>query len=510
MIRIGAGGVRRRAARAAFWIGLVCWLAAAWAGAGHAAELGREAFRRELVVVVPEDAVSSDPARFSRHEVTEILQSLLYRRLLTKQGTQYGFDLARSVEVIDPHTWRIAVAADERTAEGRRLTAQEIARHFERLLGEPSAEGHGMPGRARLEAVASVEAQGDEYLVFRLSRPWPLLLAALTREPVALVGPDGQPVPTGPFRIERWERGSRIVLRRVAPAGEGQPTHIRVEVVSSAEERLRRVLSGEAHVAVSLPPDAIARLRASQRAKAVGVPQSRVHFVEFDVTRPPFDDARVRLAFNMAVDMESLVKALRGEAGMRAATLVSPVTLGYDPAVEPIRYDPAGARRLLAEAGYPLGFEFELDAPAAKRREAEAIRDMLARVGVTAVVRIWPDWATLRQEILLGNRQAWLGEWGNSSMDPAGAIRPKLHSSGEANYGGYRDAALDLLLDEADSRLSPDERLAAYSAVQRYILEQAPMLFGYAACDVYAVDAELDWLPSADGLLGLDAARWRE
>jgi len=490
-------------------LALVWCVAALSASAEEPVAAQTTARERELVVVVPEDAISFDPARFVRHQVTEILQRLLYRRLLTREGGAFGFDLARAIEMVDERTWRIEIAPGQATAEGRALSPQAIARHFQRLLQDPAFDGSPSAARGRFEHVASVSAEGES-VVFRLHRPWPGLLAALTREPVALVGPAGEVIATGAFRIERWDPGNRILLKRVVPAGEGAPARIRIDVVASAQERLRRVLSGQAHIAIGLPAGALAKLSTSNRTKPVVVAQARVHFVEFDVTRPPFDDARVRRALNLAVDMQALVDGLMDDEAVRVATLLSPVTLGFDPQVPPIGYDPLLAKELLAAAGYPAGFDFELDAPATKWREAEAIREMLARVGVNAVVRIWSDWARLKEQILLGNRQAWLGEWGNSSLDPAGSIWPKLHSKGEANYGGYRDDALDGLLEEAETRLPPDERLAAYATVQRYLRQQAPMLFGYALYEVYGVDSRLDWAPAADGALDLGAARWRE
>ncbi len=130
----------------------------------------------------------------------------------------------------------------------------------------------------------------------------------------------------------------------------------------------------------------------------------------------------------MAVDRRRLVEVLMEREAVAVATLLSPVTYGFDPDVHPIPYDPDGAQQLLAEAGYPRGFEFELDTIPGKRRVAEAIGEMLAEVGVTAFVRVWSDWPSLREAIQRENRQAWLGEWGNSSMDPAGALWPKLHS----------------------------------------------------------------------------------
>lgn len=486
------------------------WLAAksfAPAYGAPDAVLGDELERRELVVVVPEDALTPDPARFHRHAITESLHQLLYRRLLSKQGAGFELELAESIRAIDEMTWQIRIKPGLSSPEGERYGAEEIARWLERLISPAGVDGFPSVARSRLANIASVRAEGDS-IWLTLSRPWPQLVAQLAREPIALVGAGGEVIPIGPFRVERWDRGNRIILSRVERAEEGEPTHIRVEVVASAEERLRRVLSGRAHIGVSLPPDALWRLHASEGVKAVAVPQSRVHFVEFDVTRPPFNDRRVRLALNMAMDRERLVRTLMDRQAVAVATLLSPVTYGFDPEVHPISYDPDSARRLLADAGYPQGFEFELDTIPGKRKVAEAIREMLAEVGVSAFVRVWPDWPQLREAIQQGSRQAWTGEWGNSAMDPAGAIWPKLHSNGEANYGKYRDETLDDLLTQAEGILEPEKRLEAYRGIQRYLTESAAMLYGYALYDVYAVDAELAWTPLPEGLLNLGTARW--
>ncbi|HLS91676.1 MAG TPA: ABC transporter substrate-binding protein [Limnochordia bacterium] len=469
--------------------------------------IGDGAARRELVVVVPEDALTLDPARFDRHAITESVHQLLYRRLLSREGVGFTLDLAQSIEPVDERTWRIQIKPGLKTPEGESYGAREVAQWLERLISPEGIDGFPSVARSRIGAIASVRAEGDTVWL-HLSRPWPQIVAQLAREPIALLSPDGEVKPTGPFRVERWDRGNRIILSRVGPASRGEPTHIRIEVVSSAEERLRRVLTGSAHIGVALPPDALWRLQRAQGVKAVTVPQSRVHFVEFDVSRPPFNDVRVRLALNMAVDRHRLVETLLEREAVPVATLLSPVTYGFDSDVRAIPYDPQAAQRLLAEAGYPRGFDFELDTIPSKRRVAEGISEMLAEVGVTAFVRVWSDWSSLREAIQRENRQAWLGEWGNSSMDPAGALWPKLHSRGEANYGKYKDQTLDSMLEQAEGTLDPVKRLEAYREIQRYLTENAAMLYGYARYDIYGVDATLEWTPWPEGLLNLATAKW--
>lgn len=299
-----------------------------------------------------------------------------------------------------------------------------------------------------------------------------------------------------------------ILVRAGEPPDPDRVVRIQFEVVPSADERLRRVLNGDVHIALDLPPGAFWRLRASRLAKPVVVPQSRVHFIEFDQTRPPFNDRRVRQALNLAVDTRAILREVAQEEAQAIPTLLSPVTFGFDRDLAGYGYDPALARRLLAEAGYPDGFAFELDVPRVKERVARLYQAMLRDVGVDVSLRVWDTWQSLREQILLGRRQAWMAEWGNSSLDPGTAIRPKLHSTGEANYGRYVDPVLDAMLDEADALLDPGERLARYRLIQAYILEEAPMLFGWVEYDVYGASVDLDWRPGPGRWLELDKVRW--
>ena len=465
---------------------------------------------RTLVVAVPEDIITLDPARYSGHTLTETVQRLIYRTFLDKDGAFLTADAAASVRARDPLTWEIALSEGVVTHAGQTLTPAIVQQYLNRLTSPTGIAGYPSPARERLAPIESVSVSGG-LVVVRLREPWAGFPARLLAEPAAALDRQGQPVGTGPFRLERWDRGNRVILQRVAqPEDPRAVTRIQFEVIPSAEERLRRVLSGEVHVALNLPPGAFWRLRASSRAKPVVVPRSRVHFMEFDHGGPPFNDQRVRVALNLAVDTERLLREVAQFETEAVATMLSPVTLGYDPDVALYGYDPIRARELLAEAGYPNGFAFELDVPRSKERVGRLYREMFKEVGVDVTLRVWDTWQELREQILLGRRHAWLAEWGNSSLDPAGSIRPKLHSQGEANYGGYANPTLDALLDEADRIPDPNERLERYGLIQQFIRQEAPVVFGYVEYEVYGASRSLDWTPGPNGWLNLEDARWLE
>lgn len=460
-----------------------------------------------LVVAVPEDVITLDPARFGRHALTESVQHLMFRRLLMPMNGKAGPELSKQFYPIDDRRWVFEIDETASAQDGTPITAARIARFFQRSISPEGIDGFPSPAKNRLGPVERVEGREGQ-VIFHLSRPWPRLPSAIMREPVGVLDSKGEPVSTGLFALGSWRRGNSVTLTRLGNAKPGEPQRIRFEIIPSAQERLNRLLNGRVHVATSLPPGALWQLRASSTAKAVVAPQSRVYFVEFDTRRPPFNDVKVRRALNYAVDFQQLIDRVMQHEAQAVATLLSPVTLGFDPDIQPYRRDLARAKELLEEAGYPKGFQFELDVTPARYRAALVLREMLAEVGIDASLRAWPSWSVLREQILSGRRQAWFGEWGNSSTDPAGALIPKVHSRGETNYGGYRDPRLDALLDRAEATVDPDLRLERYREIQNYVLETAPMLFGYVQFDVYGASIDLDWQPGPEGLLRLETARF--
>lgn len=466
-------------------VGLALAVACAGGSPGAAAQEAPPA----LKVAIPEDIITLDPSRYSWHRWTRIVHELLFQPLVSVDGEAGA--AAVTYEPVDSTTWAVVLPKELVAATGEAISTEAAARYYARLLPSVGIGGYPAPARERLPYLVDVRAEGDR-LLFVLSQPDPMLPARLAQEPFAALGADGRVLGTGSYRVERWDHGNRVVLRRVA--GEG-PETVTFEVIPSAQERLQRLISGDVDIAFELPPGALWQLRASRSARAVRVLQRRVHFIEFDTTRPPFNDRRVRLAMNLAVDTGGLIDRLMQDEAAAVPTLLVPATLGFDPEVPEIGYDPVRALELLAAAGYPRGFSFELDVTAGKERIARGYASMLAGVGIDVTVRVWPDWASLKEEILLGRRQAWMAEWGNTLLDPAGILIPKLHTRGEANYGGYSNETLDALLDQAEAVSDPGQRLAEYQAIQRFLWHEAPVLFGYAVYDVFGVKSGLMWSP---------------
>jgi ABC-type transport system substrate-binding protein len=198
------------------------------------------------------------------------------------------------------------------------------------------------------------------------------------------------------------------------------------------------------------------------------------------VRRPPFDDRRVRQALNYAVDVEALIRTVRVQAARRALGPVPPALRTEAPS-EIFRYRPQKARELLAEAGYPEGFEMEIwqkENPEVSRL-LEAVQAYLSDVGVKAgiVVR---DWGAFKDAVNQGSADAFFLDWLADYPDAENFLVPLFHSEnlgGGGNRSGYQDPYTDLLLDELQVTPAGPARERLINRLNELIYREAPWIW---------------------------------
>lgn len=435
-----------------------------------------------VVVAVEADMISDDPARTTRHGVTDMIHGLIYEPLITPEPWGYGRALASSVRQVSASEW-------EFTVDGARgVDAQAVAEALRRAYLPQGLAGETAPARERLAVISDIEATEDGRVMVRLQQPLPSFPTLISREYVAVPHGAGL-LGTGPYALAEWIHGNRIILVRKDPAGPEAllPERVVFEVIPSRAQRVAAFLSGRVDVLPGVTWDEVPQLRTLAGVQLLRRPGTRSRFIELNTNVPPFNDVRVRLALNLAVDVQAVLDEVYGGFGIPLPTIVTPRTVGYAEGLTPLPYDPERARELLAAAGYPRGFDFELDVTPDRLDEARAIARYWEAVGVTVHLRVWPDWPTLRAVLLQGGRMAWTAEWNNTSLDPGSMLWAKVGTGGSANYGRYSDAVVDRLLREAEQAVTIEERIEKYRAVQVRLYEQAVMVFGYAEEEVTAV-----------------------
>jgi dipeptide transport system substrate-binding protein len=219
---------------------------------------------------------------------------------------------------------------------------------------------------------------------------------------------DSEPIGTGPFSFVAYQKDA-VVRFRAFPdfwgsKGGAQPDRVaKVEnlvfaITPDASVRYAKLRTNECQIARYPNPADLPAMRANPDLKVQEAAIAGTNYIRFRVDRKPLDDKRVRQALAEAIDMTSLVQAVFQGGGTPAASLVPPSLWGYDAALKPYKYDPDGAKKLLAEAGYPNGFTIDLWAiPVVRaympngRRTAEMIQADWAKIGVTANITTY-EW----------------------------------------------------------------------------------------------------------------------
>jgi ABC-type transport system substrate-binding protein len=204
----------------------------------------------------------------------------------------------------------------------------------------------------------------------------------------------------------------------------------------------------------------------------------------------------VRRAINLAVDKRAIVeKILLGFGSVPEGPV--PTGAQYSTKLEPYPYDPARARVLLAEAGYPHGFSTVIWTPHGRylkdREIAEAIQGYLAEIGIRAELKVW-EWAPYVEAIRRPDKEAGMYMLGISIPTADWRLFRNFHSTAPTNYTGYRNPEVDRLLLEARSTFDVRKQRTIYERVQRLIWEDAPFLFAYNQAQIIGVRKGLSGL----------------
>ncbi len=291
---------------------------------------------------------------------------------------------------------------------------------------------------------------------------------------------------TGPYRFVRFARGESVELARNDAYWGSRPAWDRVQLrmLPSDPVRTAALLSGEIDAIEHIPSADFAKLRANPAPAAranrvVAHALSAPRPVPGSTPRPsltksgqplaanPFTDARVRRAISKAINRPAIAERVMEKLAIPAANLVSPGVFGHNPELKPEPYDPDGAKKLLAEAGYPDGFSVTLAAPNNRyindEQVAQAVAQMLTRVGISTKVEAMPFAAYLgrvRKEEFALTLLGWGSFAGDLALRSLIAGPNQDKGYGAWNWGRYQNAKLDSLVDQALASIDGKKREA--------------------------------------------------
>jgi peptide/nickel transport system substrate-binding protein len=328
---------------------------------------------------------------------------------------------------------------------------------------------------------------------------------------VAKYGNDfgSNPVGTGPFVLKQWTPGSSLVLEKNPSYWEkGKPYLDRIVFndVSNSIIGMQRLITGELDYISALSPIDIRQIETRPNIRLDPGLAGRWYALQWQTDRPPFNNPKLRQAVAHAVDRARIVGIVMSGKGLVSEGPTPPGLWWHDPQLKSYPYDPARAKALLAEAGYPNGIEVGLSTPQITllQQVNQLVQEQLKAVGIT--VRLEPmaqsDWyPRLAQGLINFSPIRW-----SQRPDPDGFLPLILRSNGSQNSTKYSNPEVDRLLDAARVSTDQAERRKIYSQAQEIIVRDLPYVPLFFSAEYAAMRGNVHnhaWIPD-------DIPRFRE
>ncbi len=295
---------------------------------------------------------------------------------------------------------------------------------------------------------------------------------------------DLEPVGTGPFRLVQYQKDA--VIRYKAHAGywggKAAIDDLIFAITPDASVRYAKLLAGECHVMAYPNPADIAAMQADPTLNVLQQEGLNVGYLAFNTEKKPFDNRTVRQALNYAIDKQAIIEAVFQGAGKAAKNPIPPTMWSYNDDVEDYPYDPAKAKALLGEAGFPNGFKTDIWAMPVQRpynpnarRMAELIQADFAKVGVEAKIVTF-EWGEYLKRSKAGEHETILLGWTGDNGDPDNFMYVLLGCAAAkgANRARWCHKPFDDLLKQAKQSADVAKRTALYREAQVIFKQEAP------------------------------------
>jgi peptide/nickel transport system substrate-binding protein len=484
---------------------LVLALAAAAASSG--------ACRKQPAVV--RVAVHSAPQSLDPHLQNEVLTASVLANLydaLTEFDRESRIVPALAAEWRNPdeRTWVFRLRSGVKFHDGRPMTADDVVFSLDRARGHPET---GMASYlVEVESVRAVDPGTVEVLT---RRPFAALLAKLT--PIAIVPRDAperitRPVGTGSYRLDR-ARPDGMDLSPFPDCWRRADGLLPLTFVVEADpaRRVGMLLGGEADLAADLAEDAVEVLRGAECCRELAVPGSTVEYLRLSEDVPPFRDRRVRQAIDLAIDRPVFVAVAHHGLGLPVGQLVVPGVFGFAPDLKPTQRDLAGARRLLAEAGFPDGLDVVLEHRPG--RGGELIAAQLSEAGFRVTARESP-WTELHPRLRRGEVGFYMGGVVAQTAEASDVLDGFVHTRDEArgygitNHSRYSNPKADELIEEAAASLDMTRRRELLKEAMRVAMADLYIIPIAGLYEVYGVRKGFRFKPRLDmKLLGREISK---
>jgi peptide/nickel transport system substrate-binding protein len=500
--------------------------------------------RQTIIVALAQAPISLDPADHRSRESETLIRNM-FDGLVTRDTTSgVHMELAEEMNWIDDQTLEVTLRQGVKFHDGTEMTADDVVFTFDRIIQENAIEypePHTSPRKGLIAPLESIEKTGDYAVVMHFSGPWPPAMQLIVHQqilPKNYLEEAGtqsfleKPVGLGPFAFVSAQPGlEEVVLERfddyyggapdLEPVGPACVSGAIFRVIPEASTRVAALLAGEVDIIQAVPPELLDTLAQTPGIQVKTAAGTQPKWMELNVNQPPFDDVLVRQALNYAVDKDLIIETIYGGRGVALPGPLSPFNNFVNESLQPYPYDPDRALEMLAEAGWTDSdgdgildsggqpFSFTIDTLEEWRPLAEAVADQLRIIGLDTSVRFW-EYSVVREQLLAGERMAYLDDWGDSAFDPVGHFEAKWHGFladqpyGRANFSGYNNERVNELIVLGETTADEAARQEIYDEAQQMVYDEAPAVFLILPDEAEAASERVqNWEPAADSRINL-------
>lgn len=448
-----------------------------------------------ITVALPADITSLDP--MGHNDIySEKVSFLLFNRLF-KFDTNFKPvpDVAKSWKQPSPKEWLITIQSGVKFHDGSEMTSADVKYSLERSKESPKVK-HVL---AEVESVSVV----DKYTVkITTKTPFAPFLFTLAHAGASIVpqkyasSSDNwkNPIGSGPYTFVQWASGDKVVLKRnpnyFDKTNLGQAQTIVFKVIPEATSRTIALETGEVDVVFNLNATDVDKVQANKNLKVYQKPSTDIQYLGMNGDKAPFDNLKVRQAFNYAIDKDAVLTVALNGYGEVASSIIPSTIFGHKDG--PYTYDPKKAKDLLKEANFNFNQTLKLWASGDTRKKiAEVVQANLQDLGIKADIEMF-EWGAYLQATNSGNQQFFLLGW-SSNPDPDSMLTPLFSkgSIGAQNRTRYVNEKVEKLL--ADGRVEMDQakRQKIYNDLSDIVMADATWVPLYTGNNIVGANAKL-------------------
>ncbi len=488
---------------------------------------------QDLRIAVGADVTSIDPHFFNLFPNNNIAEHIFDKLVQMDADSKMIPGIATSWKPLDELTWEFKLRKGVKFHDGSELTAEDVAFSIDRVGQIPNSPG---PFVAYTKAIVAKQIVDPYTIRFKTAAPHPLMPNDLSTIYIVskkvATGASTEDFNTGKatigsgrFKFVRYASGDRVELvRNDAYWGDkAQWDKVTFKIIKNEAARVAALLSGDVDAIENVPTQDLARLKKDPKFNVTSKISHRVIYFNFDhlersspfitgkdgkpLAANPLRDLRVRRAISKAINRPAIAERVMEGQADPSGQLVSEKLFGHVPGLKAEPYDPEGAKKLLAEAGYPDGFNLTIHGPAGRyvndEKIVQAVAQMLTRAGIAAKVETAPM-APYSGRAAKQEYSFHMVGWGASTGEASSPLRSLLATFnrdkglGAVNWGRYSNPKVDYVIEQALQQVNDDNRRAMLQQATKLSMEDLGIMPIHFQYTIWATRKGVSYLPRTD------------